>query len=262
MMVETAIRFEDGAGYERMMGVWSRLVGEVFLDWLRRPAGLNWVDIGCGNGAFTAQLAALCGPSALTGIDPSPAQLAYARGLGLDNARFDQGDAMALPYRDGEFDAAVSALVIFFMPDPAKGVREMARVVRPGGTVCTYAWDLLGGGFPYEPVHRPLRARGTPAPLPPRVEAAELAVLNDLWAGAGLEAVETRTITVTRTFPDFEDFWGAALLTPGLNAMIGGLSPSEVESLKDEVRAGVQVSTSGTLALTARAHAVKGSKPA
>ena len=44
------------------------------------------------------------------------------------------------------------ALVIFFVPEPAKGVAEMARVVRPGGTVAAYAWDMLGGGFPLEPI--------------------------------------------------------------------------------------------------------------
>ena len=52
-MTEPQIRFEDGAGYERMMGVWSRSAGQIFLDWLAPKPGLAWVDVSCGNGAFT-----------------------------------------------------------------------------------------------------------------------------------------------------------------------------------------------------------------
>ena len=53
---------------------------------------------------------------------------------------------MALPFPDERFDSAVMALVIFFARDPATGVAEMRRVVRPGGTVASYIWDMLGGG--------------------------------------------------------------------------------------------------------------------
>jgi hypothetical protein len=48
------IRFEDGAAYERMMGVWSRLAGEIFLSWLAPSAGLRWIDVGCGSGCGSA----------------------------------------------------------------------------------------------------------------------------------------------------------------------------------------------------------------
>jgi SAM-dependent methyltransferase len=74
---------------------------------------------------------------------------------------------MALPFADGRFDAAVMALVIFFVPEPAKGVAEMARVVRSGGVIATYAWDLLGGGFPLEPIQAELRGMGINPVLPP-----------------------------------------------------------------------------------------------
>ena len=70
---------------------------------------------------------------------------------------------MALPFPDDSFDAAVMALVIFFVPDPAKGVAEMVRVVRPDGPVATYAWDMMGGGFPMEPIQAEKRARGPEA---------------------------------------------------------------------------------------------------
>jgi 2-polyprenyl-3-methyl-5-hydroxy-6-metoxy-1,4-benzoquinol methylase len=75
-MTEPQIRFEDGAGYERMMGVWSRSAGQIFLDWLAPKPGLNWVDVGCGNGAFTELLVERCAPAEIEGIHPSEAQLA------------------------------------------------------------------------------------------------------------------------------------------------------------------------------------------
>jgi ubiquinone/menaquinone biosynthesis C-methylase UbiE len=100
-------------------------------------------------------------PSTIDGIDPSEAQLAYARTRPLlSAAQFQQGDAMSLPYADNSFDIAVMPLVIFFVPDPAKGVAEMVRVVRTGGIVTAYAWDLLGGGFPYDVLRTELISRG------------------------------------------------------------------------------------------------------
>ncbi|MFN7985535.1 MAG: hypothetical protein U0Q11_27150 [Vicinamibacterales bacterium] len=68
------IRFNDGAAYERYMGVWSQKVGTAFLDWLAPEPGLRWLDIGCGNGAFTEMLLDRCAPSGVDGIDPSEAQ--------------------------------------------------------------------------------------------------------------------------------------------------------------------------------------------
>jgi hypothetical protein len=52
-MTEHQICFDHGAAYERMMGIWSRLAGKSFLDWLAPRAGLRWIDIGYGSGAFT-----------------------------------------------------------------------------------------------------------------------------------------------------------------------------------------------------------------
>src|SRR5216684_2398081 len=107
-MTEPQIRFDDGAAYERMMGKWSRLAGEIFLDWLAPPAGLRWIDVGCGNGAFTELVVERCAPAEVHGIDPSEGQLAFARARGAARvAEFRQGDAIALPFPDNSFDLAV-----------------------------------------------------------------------------------------------------------------------------------------------------------
>src|SRR5215470_4229097 len=99
LMAELQIRFDDGAAYERMMGKWSRLAGEIFLDWLAPPSGLRWLDVGCGNGAFTELIVERCAPFETQGVDPHEAQLAVARGRqGARGAVFLPGDAMALPF--------------------------------------------------------------------------------------------------------------------------------------------------------------------
>lgn len=259
MNEQPQVRFDDGAAYERMMGIWSRIAGHIFLDWLKPRSGLRWVDIGCGNGAFTELIVERCAPAEVQGIDRSEGQLAFARTRPAARvAQFARGDALALPFAPGQFDAAVMALVIFFVPDPAKGVAEMARVVAPGGTVAAYAWDMLGGGFPLEPFRDAMRAMGIKPLGPPRPEASRMEALRELWTGAGLGEVETRTITVERRFADFEDFWTAGLSGSSVGPTVAALVPADVERLKANVRARLPADPSGRITYAARANAVKG----
>ena len=256
------IRFDDGAGYETYMGVWSQLVGERFLDWLAPASGLRWLDVGCGNGAFTELLVRRCAPASVDGIDPSEAQLSFARTRPATSvARFHQGDAMGLPFPDARFDAAVMPLVIFFVPDPAKGVAEMVRVVRPGGVVSAYGWDLTGGGFPYDVLQTSIRECGIPVPMPPSPGAAQIDTLRELWAGAGLEAVETRAISVQRTFPSFEDYWTTVLRGPSVRQGLAAMSPGDQAHLIARLRERLPVDARGRLTYGARANAVVGRVP-
>lgn len=258
-MTDQQIRFDDGAAYERMMGIWTRFAGDIFLDWLAPAAGLRWIDVGCGNGAFTERIVARFAPAAVEGVDPSDGQLAFARTRpAARRAQFRQGDAMALPFPDDSFDAATMALVIFFVPEPAKGVAEMARVVRPGGLVAAYAWDILGGGFPAEPIPTEMRAMGLKPLLPPSVEAANMDVLRALWTDAGLEAVETRKIAVERTFADFDDFWTTSLLAASIGVTVAAMAPADADQLKARVRARVPTDAAGRITCGAWANAVKG----
>jgi ubiquinone/menaquinone biosynthesis C-methylase UbiE len=257
------IRFNDGAAYDRGMGQWSLPAGNIFLDWLAPETGLRWIDVGCGSGAFSELIATRCAPSESQGVDPSDAQLAFARTRpATRNAVFQVGDAMALPFPNDRFDAAVMALVIFFVPDPAKGVAEMVRVVRPGGIVAAYAWDNLGGGFPFAPIIVEMRAMGFDPPQAPSVEASRLEAMRDLWTRAGLQAVETREITVSRSFNDFEDFWSQSTLTGSTRPMIAAMQPADIEQVKARVQARMMADAQGRITHTARANAVKGRVPA
>ena len=166
-MVENPIRFDDGAAYERRMGVWSRAVGAAFLDWLAPRPGARWLDVGCGNGAFTELIADRCDPAEVHALDASEGQLLFARERLADRGViFDRGDAMALPFSADRFDVAVMALAISFIPDPGTGVAEMVRVVSPGGTVAAYVWDIMNGGVPHEPIFSELRMIGLAPDLP------------------------------------------------------------------------------------------------
>ena len=261
-MTTNGIRFEDGAAYERYMGEWSRLAGETFLDWLAPESGMRWLDVGCGNGAFTEMLVERCAPLSVQGVDPSEAQLAYARARPASRvAQFRQGDAMALPFPDDTFDAAVMPLVIFFVPDPARGVAEMARVVRPGGIVTAYAWDMVGGGFPYEALHDEMRGLGVEVPVPPSPDASRIDAMRDLWNGAGLVSVETREITVRRTFIDFDDYWATVLGGPSVGPQLAAMEPEQLAHLKVRMRARLPADAAGSLTCSARANAVKGRVP-
>jgi SAM-dependent methyltransferase len=258
-MTDQRISFTDGSAYEQYMGKWSQLAGETFLDWLAPESGLRWVDVGCGNGAFTEMLVERCAPVSVQGIDPSEAQLAFARRRpALRVAQFRQGDAMAQPFPDHAFDVAVMPLVIFFVPDPAKGVAEMARVVCPGGTVAAYAWDMDGGGFPYEALQAEMRGLGVEVPVPPSPDASRIDAMWDLWTGAGLDDVETREITVQRTFADFDDYWTTVLGGASVGPALATLASEDLALLKTRMRALLPADASGRITYSARANAVKG----
>jgi SAM-dependent methyltransferase len=261
-MDKTEIRFIDGSGYERYMGAWSRLAGESFLAWLAPERRLRWLDVGCGNGAFTEMIVTGCSPVSVDGIDPSEAQLDFARARpSTKSARFGQGDAMALPFADGEFDAAVMPLVIFFVPDPAKGVSEMARVVKPGGLVTAYAWDMHGGGFPYGGLISEMRAMGIIVPAPPSPDASRMDEMRKLWAGAGLAEIETREIQVQRTFGGFGDWWETVLKGPSVGPKLAAMGPEALAELQTRMRALLPADAEGRITYGARANAVKGRIP-
>lgn len=256
------IRFDDGAAYERYMGRWSQLAGDKFLEWLNPRPGLRWLDVGCGNGAFTEMLVERCAPLSVQGIDPSEGQLAYARTRPASRlAQFRQGDTMALPFPEDTFDAAVMPLVIFFVPDPPKGISEMARVVRPGGIVAAYAWDLPGGGFPYQPLHDEMRALDVAVPLPPSPDASRIDAMEGLWRSAGLQAVETREVNVQRTFANFDDYWTTIRGGPSVGRALAAMPSENLTKLQQRMCARLPLDSTGRITCSARANAVKGRVP-
>ena len=134
----------------------------------------------------------------------------------------------------------------------------MARVVRPGGTLSAYAWDMLGGGFPLEPILAEMRAVGLATAGPPQAEASRMETLRHLWTDAGCTAIETRQILVQRTFVDFNDFWNISLKSGSVGPALAALDPTEAEMLKTRVRQKVPADPAGCVVLRAWANAIKG----
>jgi SAM-dependent methyltransferase len=262
-MPEPANTFTDGEAYERMMGRWSRLIGDGFIDWLGAPKGLRWLDVGCGNGAFTERLAVLCKPLEVVGIDTSRAQLEFARErLAAHRAVFQEGNAHDLPFDDGSFDAAAMALVITFLSEPAKVLAELARVVRPGGLVATYMWDVLGGGLPHQPVYIAMQSLGIDSPLPPSVRYSARDAMMTLWRETGLQEVDTTVIRVPIRFADFEEFWASNAAGVGpTGKTIEGLQPEKRDALRSRLRDQIATAADGSVTYEAYANAVKGRVP-
>jgi SAM-dependent methyltransferase len=252
--------FADGEAYERLMGRWSRVAGEIFLDWLDTPENVRWLDVGCGNGAFTEALIARSAPVEVIGIDPSEGQLAFARTRrAARSAQFQMGDAQALPFGDDRFDVAVMALVVTYLSDPGKAVSEMARVVRPGGWVGTYVWDVPGGGRPVHPIYVAMESLGMPAPRPPGAAVSRRHTLQALWEDAGLELIETRVIRIPIVYSDFDDFWdsNSVPVAPSGKA-IHDMSPAAREQVRARVREQLLVGSDGRIAYESFANAIKG----
>lgn len=259
---EAPIRFDDGASYERLMGPWSQAAGAQFLDWLGVPPGARWLDVGCGNGAFTELLLHRSQPTDVQAFDPSPGQLAYARQRLPAGApvSWAEGDAMALPVPDASRDAAVMALVLFFVPDPAAGVAEMCRAVRAGGVVAAYHWDILGGGFPLAAIGAEMLKLGMPPRQPPSVGASTIEASTTLWRAAGLQQVRTRQITVQRRFDSFDDYWHSAESSQTLKPMFDAMPPERRDELQRKVHQRLQAGD-GALTVSARANAICGIRP-
>lgn len=250
--------------YEPYVGRWSRLVAREFLEWLAVPAQGHWLDVGCGTGALSAAVVAQCAPVSVTGVDPSAAFIEYARAHTHGPARFQLGDAQALPIESASVDAAVSGLVINFVPRPQAAAQEMARVTRPGGIVAAYVWDYAGrmelmryfwdAAVELDPAARALD-EGARFPL------CEPAALAELFTGAGLLSVEGRAIEVPTTFHDFDDYWSPFL---GGQGPAPGYAMSQGEprrdALRELIRSRLPQAADGSIALVARAWAVRGRK--
>jgi len=262
-MTEADKLFTDGAAYERLMGRWSRLVAATFLEWLDAPKSMRWLDVGCGNGAFTEELIARCAPAAVTAIDPSDEQLAYARTRpGAEMADFRVGDAQKLPFKDNSFDAAAMALAISFLPDPGGAVAEMARVVRPGGWVATYMWDIPGGGLPVQPIDLAMESLGIKSARSPNPAASERSALQAVWENAGMESIETRVIRITTAYSDFDDFWDSNAVPIGPQGrIIAGMAPGAREELRLRLRDRLSAGPDGRIIYEAFANSVKGRVP-
>ncbi|HSU14963.1 class I SAM-dependent methyltransferase [Longimicrobium sp.] len=256
----------SGDAYERYIGRWSRPVAAEFVRWLGVPDGREWVDVGCGTGALAAAILDAASPRRVRGYDLSPDHVAAARERVDDpRAEFAQADATHLPDPPHACDAAVSGLVLNFVPEPARAVAEMRRVVRPGGVVAAYVWDYAGemqlirtfwdAAVELDPAAAQLdEGRRFPICRPEPLRA--------LFASAGLGGVDVRAIDIPTRFRDFDDYWepflGGQGPAPGYAV---SLDDERRGALRERIRSRLPISPDGGITLTARAWAARGTAP-
>jgi len=255
--------FTDGAAYERRMARWSRAAGAIFLDWVAPRKGARWLDVGCGTGVFTELVVEKCSPATVIAVDPAAAQIELARSKPVAaRADFRVADAQTLPFPDGTFDVVASALVINFIPDRPRALSEMRRVGCPGSLVAGFVWDFAAERTPASPARTALNRIGVKPPPVPGTEESRLEALESLFAAAGLRDIATRSIDVTMSFADFEDYWGTQ--TPTYSASgkaIAALSEYDRQTLIQLLQAGLPADPDGSVSYPARAHAIKARVP-
>jgi hypothetical protein len=135
----------------------------------------------------------------------------------------------------------------------------MARVVRPGGWVATYNWDIPGAGTPVHPIYTAMESLGMPAPRPPGAAVSHHDSMRALWEDAGLESIESRVIRIPVVYSDFDDFWDANSVPAGASGKtIHDMSPTVRQQIRARVREQLLVGADGRIAYEAIANAVKG----
>jgi SAM-dependent methyltransferase len=259
--------FAESEAYERFMGRWSRRLAPLMVKFASVGPQDAILDVGSGTGALAFAVAEAMPSARLTGVDPSSAYVRYAQaGAPSERVRFLVGDAQALQLPDAAFDKALSLLVMNFIPDPARALREMIRVTRPGGVVAAAVWDYGGGMemlrvFWDEAVALDSAIAARDERNMPLSRPGELAAL---WRGHGLQYVEEQPIAIELPFASFDDYW---------SPFLGGQGPAGAytSSLSETARVGLESRLrrrllggrlDGAFTLRARAWAVKGVVPA
>jgi SAM-dependent methyltransferase len=242
------------------------VVAREFLAWLRIQPGSSWLDVGCGTGALSQTILQLAAPRQVQGIDQSAGYIEYVRSQIDDRrARFEVGDAQALPVETSSHDVVVSGLVLNFIPQPRRAVHEMLRAARSGGVVAAYVWDYAGkmqllrhfwnAAAALDPAASELD-EGRRFPI------CQPAPLEGLFQQTGLHRVAVRPIDISTDFQDFDDYWmpflGAQGPAPGY-AM--SLSEERRVVLRDRIRNALPFALDRSIPLVARAWAVRGAKP-
>ena len=242
--------------YDRFMGRYSAPLARPFADFARVEPGSTALDVGCGPGALTAELVRRIGAESVTAVDPSDPFVAAARER-YPVVRVEQASAEQLPFEDDAFDASLAQLVVHFMADPVAGLREMARVTRPGGIVAACVWDHAAGGKGPLVVYWEAAHELEPGlPDESDLAGAREGHLAELFEAAGVREVEDGALEVRVVHPTFDDWWEPFTLGVGpAGAFASGLDQARREELRERCRSRL---SEPPFELTARAWVARG----
>lgn len=183
---------------------WARAVA----DAARIAVGQSVLDVGCGTGALTREVARRAGtPERVTGLDLDGEMLAVARRL-TPAVTWVRGSALDLPFPSGRFDAVVSQFAMMFFDDHERGVREMWRVLAPGGRLTVAVWGRLDRAPFHEVFVRIAERRAgkeAAGRIRERFSLGDAGQLAGIFKRAGVPA-ELRTRAGTGTYARIEAF--------------------------------------------------------
>ena len=268
MTASSTFNASSGDGYEQLMGRWSRRLAGPFLAFAGLARGERVLDVGCGTGSLTFQLAQRPELDAITGIDYAAPYIEHATLRNTDpRVSFRVGDATALPFPDASFDRVLSLLMLHFVAQPERAVAEMRRVARPGATVAAAVWDARGGfvatrlfhdtAAALDPAAAERRARNFTRPMtrPGDLEAA--------WRRAGFAEIAATELAIRMEFASFDDYWAPYLGKDGPGAdYIATLDEPSLVRLREAVRSAyLDGEPDGARSYVAVAWAAKGIAP-
>jgi SAM-dependent methyltransferase len=222
--------------YGSFMGRFSEPLADEFVEVARLAPGQRALDVGCGPGALTARLVALLGEGGVSAIDPSEPFVAAAKER-FPGADISAGTAESLRFDDDTFDASMAQLVVHFMQDPVAGLREMARVTRPGGVVAAAVWNHATSAGPLSLFWGAVRAVDPQSEGEGDFAGVKEGDLARLFVAAGLDALEESILTVHVPFDSFDQWWEPYTLGVGpAGQYVAGLGESSRDALKEECR--------------------------
>ncbi|MHC5796973.1 class I SAM-dependent methyltransferase [Lacisediminihabitans sp. FW035] len=222
----------SASAYGRFMGQYSEPLAGLFVDWSEVDADQRALDVGCGTGALTEVLAGRLGTGAVAAVDPS-ASFVEATRQRIPGVDVRLATAEELPFADAAFDVALAQLVVHFMTDAVRGIREMARVTRTGGLVTACVWDHAGDRGPLSVFWSAVHDLDPDAPGEATLPGTRDGHLAEIFAAAGLGRIESSSLTVSRRFATFDDWWQPYTLGVGpAGAYVNGLTDDAREALR------------------------------
>ena len=250
-----AVAAED---YDRFMGRYSTRLAPVFADFAGVVSGERVLDVGCGPGALTAELVRRVGADKVTAADPSESFVLAARER-HPGVTVVAAPAEALPVEDDSFDQALAQLVVPFMSDPVGGIREMVRVVRPGGRVAACVWDHAGGGGPLSPFWTVAREVDADVVDEAALAGARSGHLTELFTTAGVRAIREESIAVDLEHATFAEWWEPYTLGVGpAGSYVARLTTRQRDELEQGCR---KLFPAEPFTVRARAWACTGTTP-
>lgn len=251
-----------GQSYEKFMGQYSHRIAKLFLEWLKPPPKLRWLEIGCGTGALSEIILSHGLPKSLLAIDPSAKFIEFARHRISDpRASFQVGDSQSLSQIPLSIDIVAFGLVLNFIPDPVIALHAMRRTLKPNGVLAFYVWDYGGkmemlryfwdGAVAIDPDARFLVESF-------RYPFCQPDNLTQLCRQVSLQNIEVIGLEIPITFSSFDDYWAPFLGGQGpAPSYVARLDSSKRKNLKDFLQASLPIRDDGSLDLIARAWAVR-----